>query len=136
MDNYVGRPTHELKRELPDWAKVVKVVNDIPIYNMSILDNIISWTKCIPDVPAIDYYGHVITFSELPERVREYVNGLKSLGIANDDVITLCMPVSVENNISLFAVNNMGLIQNSPNFLFLRNDFKTYTEKKGSKTLK
>ena len=35
----------------------------------------------------------------------------------------------------LFAVNNLGRIQNSPNFLFLRNDFKTYTADKGSKTL-
>ena len=128
-------PTHEMVRELPSWAKVVKKINDIDIYNMSILDNIISWTKKIPDVPAIDYYGNIITFGELPDRIREYVNGLKSIGIANDDVITLCMPVSVENNLSLFAVNNMGLIQNSPNFLFLRNDFKTYTEMKGSKTL-
>lgn len=128
-------PTHELKRELPSWAKVVKTINNIDIYNMSVLDNIISWTKNIPNVPAIDYYGNVITFGELPERIREYVNGLKSVGISNDDVITLCMPVSTENNLSLFAVNNMGNIQNSPNFLFLRNDFKTYTEMKGSKTL-
>lgn len=134
MEN-IKIPTHKLKRELPDWAKVVKTINNIDIYNMSILDNIMSWTKNIPDVPAIDYYGNVITFGELPEKVREYVNGLKSIGIANDDVITLCMPVSTENNLSLFAVNNMGRIQNSPNFLFLRNDFKTYTEKKGSKTL-
>ena len=128
-------PTHELKRELPSWAKVVKTINDINIYNISVLDNIISWTKNIPSVPAIDYFGNIITFGELPDRVKEYVNGLNSIGIANDDVITLCMPVSVENNLSLFAINNMGRIQNSPNFLFLRNDFKTYTEMKGSKTL-
>lgn len=128
-------PTHELKRELPSWAKVVKNINSIDIYNMSVLDNIISWTKNIPDVPAIDYYGNIITFGELPEKVREYVEGLKSIGIGNDDVITLCMPVTTENNLSLLAVNNMGRIQNSPNFLFLRNDFKTYTEDKGSKTL-
>lgn len=129
------KQTNELERVLPDWAKVVKTINGVDIYNMSILDNIMSWTKNIPDVPAIDYYGNIITFGELPERIREYVNGLNSIGIANDDVITLCMPVSIENNISLFAVNNMNRIQNSPNFLFLRNDFKKYTEKKGSKTL-
>ena len=128
-------PTHKLKRELPSWAKVVRTINNIDIYNMSILDNVISWTKNIPDVPAIDYFGNIITFGELPDRIKEYVNGLNSLGIANDDVITLCLPVTVENNILLYAINNMGKIQNSPNFLFLRNDFKEYTEKKGSKTL-
>lgn len=128
-------PTHKLVRELPNWAKVVKTINNVDIYNMSILDNIISWTKNIPDVPAIDYFGNIITFGELPDRVREYVNGLNSIGISNDDVITLCMPVTTENNLLLFAVNNMGRIQNSPNFLFLRNDFKRYTDDKGSKTL-
>lgn len=134
MDN--GKiPTHMLKRELPSWAKVVRTINNIDIYNMNILDNIISWTKNIPDVPAIDYYGNIITFGELPNIVKDYVNGLKSIGIGNDDVITMCLPVSVENNILLFAVNNLGRIQNSPNFLFLRNDFKTYTADKGSKTL-
>ena len=134
MDN--GKiPTHMLKRELPSWAKVVRTINNIDIYNMNILDNIISWTKNIPDVPAIDYYGNIITFGELPNIVKDYVNGLKSIGIGNDDVITMCLPVSVENNILLFAVNNVGRIQNSPNFLFLRNDFKTYTADKGSKTL-
>ena len=102
---------------------------------MSVLDNIISWTKDISDIPAIDYYGTVITFGELPEIVREYVNGLKSIGVKTGDVVTLCLPVTVENNILLFALNNIGAIQNSPNFLFLRNDFKTYTTDKNSSTL-
>ena len=102
---------------------------------MSVFDNILSWTYAIPDVAAIDYYGTVITFGELPEFVRCYVNGLREIGVKEGDVVTLCMPVSVENNILLFALNNMGAIQNSPNFLFLRNDFRTYTEQKKSHTL-
>ena len=60
---------------------------------------------------------------------------MKSIGVQEGDVVTLCLPVSVENNILLFALNKMGAIQNSPNFLFLRNDFKTYTELKKSDTL-
>lgn len=127
--------THELKRELPEWAKIVRTINGIDIYNMSVLDNIISWTKNIPDVAAIDYFGTVITFGELPGVVKDYANGLKSIGIKPGDVVTLCLPVTVENNILLFALNNIGAIQNSPNFLFLRNDFKRYTQDKGSRTL-
>ena len=33
-------PTHMLKRELPSWVKVVKTINNVDIYNMSILDKI------------------------------------------------------------------------------------------------
>ena len=128
-------PTHKLIRELPKWAKVVKIQNDIPIYNMNIFDNIMSWNQHNLEIPALDYYGNTITFKELPENVRIYVNGLKSLGIGENEVTTLCLPVSIENILSLFALNNIGSIINSPNFLFLRNNFEKYTKKKGSKTL-
>ena len=128
-------PTHKLVRKLPEWARIVRKINDIEIYNMDILENIRSWTQSIPNVAAIDYYGTVITFGELPEVVRWYANGLKSIGVCSGDVVTLCLPVSVENNVLLFALNKLGCIQNSPNFLFLRNDFRTYTEAKSSHTI-
>ena len=128
-------PTHKLIRELPKWAKVVKIQNDIPIYNMNIFDNIMSWNQHNLEIPALDYYGNTITFKELPENVRIYVNGLKSLGIDENEVPTLCLPVSIENILSLFALNNIGSIINSPNFLFLRNNFEKYTKEKRSKTL-
>ena len=117
-------PTHKLIRELPKWAKVVKIQNDIPIYNMNIFDNIMSWNQHNLEIPALDYYGNTITFKELPENVRIYVNGLKSLGIDENEVTTLCLPVSIENILSLFALNNIGSIINSPIFLFLRNNFE------------
>ena len=135
FDRQTRIPTHKLIRKLPGWAKIVRTVNNIDIYNMSILDNIISWTHSIPDVAAIDYYGTVITFGELPEVVRWYANGLKALGIKEGNIVTVCLPVSVENNILLFALNKLGVIQNSPNFLFLRSDFRKYTEQKKSDTL-
>jgi long-chain acyl-CoA synthetase len=89
----------------------------------------------IPEVAAIDYYGTAIKFGELRERVDEYINGFKSIGIPHDDVVTICLPVSIENILSLYALNSMGLIANNPNLLFLRQDFKTYTFDKGSKTV-
>lgn len=128
-------PTHKLERKLPYWAKIIRTINDIPIYNMNIFDNVMSWNYNNFDIPAFDYYGTIIKYGELPENVRLYVNGFKSLGIKKDDILTLCMPVSIENMISLYAANNIGAITNSPNFLFLRNDFKTYTSDKDSKTL-
>ena len=135
MENNKKIPTHKMVRELPYWAKIVRVVNDISIYNMNVYDNIMSWNQHNLEVPAIDYFGNVITFGELPTHVKTYVNGLKSLGIKENDVITLCMPVSTENILALLASSNLGTISNSPNFLFLRNDFHTYTDRKNSKTL-
>lgn len=128
-------PTYKLERKLPEWAKVVKNENTIPIYNMNIFDNIMSWNQQNLDVPALDYYGKIITFGELPENVKLYKNGLEKLGIKEHDVTTMCLPVSIENYLFLFALNNIGSIINSPNFLFLRNNFSKYTLDKNSHTL-
>lgn len=127
--------TVDLKRRLPEWAKVVKVVNDTPIYNMNILDNIMSWNQDNLDVAALDYFGTTITFGELPEKVNEYACGLRAIGITPSDIVTMCLPVSIENVLTLFALNYLGVIGNSVNYLFLKSDFDLYTRQKNSDTL-
>lgn len=127
--------TCNIKRYLPDWAKVVKTINQTPIYNMNIFENVMSWNQENLDTPAFDYYGTTITYGELPDRVNEYVCGFRSLGITDKDVVTLCLPVSIENMLILFALGCMGTISNNVNFLFLKSDFELYTKEKGSDTL-
>jgi len=127
--------TCDLKRVLPRWAKVIKTVNNTPIYNMNIFENIMSWNQENLDVPAFDYYGTTITYRELPDRVNEYVCGFRALGITNEDVVTLCLPVSIENMMTLFALGCIGAISNNVNYLFLKSDFELYTKQKGSETL-
>lgn len=120
---------------MPSWSHVIETINKTDIYNISILDNIMSWNQYNLDVVAIDYYGTVITYRELPSKVEEYVSAFKNVGIKENDVVTLCLPVGIENVLSLFALNNIGAISNNPNFLFLRNDLLTYTRDKDSKIL-
>lgn len=127
--------TVDLKRRLPEWAKVDRVINDLPIYNMNILENIISWNHDNPDVPALDYYGTTITYGELPDRVNEYICGFKKLGIKEGDVVTICLPVSIENVLIILAFDVMGVIANNVNYLFLKSDFDLYTRQKNSKVL-
>lgn len=127
--------TCDIKRILPAYAEVVKIVNGLPIYNINILDNIMSWNQNNLDTPAFDYYGKLITYRELPLKVNEYICAFKSLGISEGSVVTLCMPVSVENMLALIALNCIGAISNNVNFLFLKSDFHTYTDDKKSTTL-
>lgn len=127
--------TCDIKRHLPEWAEVVKTVNQTPIYNMNIFENIMSWNQENLDAPAFDYYGTTITYRELPDRVNEYICGFRALGITEKDIVTLCLPVSIENMLTLFALNCMGTISNSVNYLFLKSDVELYTKDKGSKIL-
>ena len=127
--------TCDIKRSLPAWAKVVKMINGTEIYNMNIFENIMSWNANHKEVPAFDYYGYQITYGELPERVNEYVCGFRSIGITSEDVVTLCLPVSVENMLTLLALDCIGTISNNVNYLFLKSNLSLYTKEKGSDTL-
>lgn len=84
--------TCDIQRHLPEWARIVKTVNGVDIYNINVFENIMSWNQENLETPAFDYYGTVITYGELPEKVNEYVCGLRSLGITERDVVTLCLP--------------------------------------------
>ena len=77
-----------------------------------------SWNQENLDGAAFDYYGTVITYGELPEMVNDYFCGLKQIGLTEKDVVTLCLPVSIENMVMLFALNRMGAIANNVNYLF------------------
>lgn len=127
--------TCDIQRCLPRWAKIVKTVNGISIYNFNIFENIMSWNKNNLDTPALDYYGTVITYGDLPDKVNDYVCGLRAVGVKEKSVVTLCMPVSIENMLFLLALNCTGAIANNVNYLFLKSDFDLYTRQKGSDTV-
>lgn len=128
-------PTYKMVRELPSGVKVVKTINGIPLYNMNIFQNIMSWNQHNLDIPATEYFGNSVTYRELPSIVENYAKGFDRLGIDKDSIITMSLPVSNEYIFSLFAIAKIGAISNNVNFLFLRNDLKTYTALKNSDTL-
>lgn len=127
--------TCDIQRCLPGWAKIVKTVNGVSIYNFNIFENIMSWNKNNLDTPALDYYGTVITYRDLPDKVNDYVCGLRAVGVKEKSVVTLCMPVSIENMLFLLALNCIGAIANNVNYLFLKSDFDLYTRQKDSDTV-
>lgn len=130
-----AQKTCNINRVLPDWAKVVRTINQTPIYNMNIFENIMSWNHDHKNIPALDYFGYQITYEELPDVVNEYICSFRALGITSSDIVTLSLPVSIENIMSALALNCIGTITNNVNFLFLKSDFSRYTSEKGSKIL-
>lgn len=128
-------PTYKMVRKLPEGARIVKEINGIPIYNINVFQNIMSWNQYNLDIPALEYFGNVITYGELPNFVDTYSRGFDSLGIKKDSIITMSLPVSNEYFLSLFATCNLGAISNNVNFLFLRNNLSRYTLEKNSDTI-
>ena len=127
--------TSTIERKLPEWAKVDRVINGVPIYNMNIFDNIMTFNQDNLEGEAFDYFGTKITYGELPALREAYAKGLKLAGVKEGDVVTLCLPVSIENLMLLFACNLVKAISNNVNFLFLKNDFALYTKDKNSEII-
>lgn len=127
--------TCNIVRKFPEWAKVDRVINGVKIYNMNIFDNIMTFNQDNLDGDAIDYFGTKITYGELPALREAYARGLKLAGVKEGDVVTLCLPVSIENLMLLFACNLIKAVSNNVNFLFLKDDFPLYTEDKGSEVI-
>lgn len=92
---------------------------------MNIFDNIMSFNQDNLNGAAFDYYTTTITYGEMPKLRDAYVRGLKLAGVKEGDVVTLCLPVSIENTMLLFACNLINAISNNVNFLYLKNDFFT-----------
>ncbi len=128
-------PTHEMVRELPTDARIVKTENGIDLYNMTIFQNIMSWNQHNLDITAFEYFGTTISYGQLPFTVEEYIRAFRALGIKERSVVTLSLPVMIEYYISLFALGEMGAISNNPSILFLKNDIAKYTLDKNSDTL-
>ena len=127
--------TCDIRRKFPEWAKVDRVINGVEIYNMNIFDNIMTFNQDNLDGDAFDYFGTTITYGELPALRDAYARGLKLAGVKAGDVVTLCMPVCIENLMLLFACNLLNTVSNNVNFLFLKNDFKCYTTDKHSEVI-
>ena len=127
--------TCTIERKFPEWAKVDRVINGVKIYNMNIFDNIMTFNQDNLDGDAFDYFGTRITYGELPALREAYARGLKLAGVKEGDVVTLCMPVSIENLMLLFACNLLKAVSNNVNFLFLKDDFNLYTQDKGSEII-
>lgn len=132
MNKLTNINTSTIVRKFPEWAKVDRVINGLEIYNMNIFDNIMTFNQENLHGDAFDYYGTTITYGELPALRDAYAKGLKLAGVKEGDVVTLCLPVSIENTMLLFACNLINAISNNVNFLYLKNDFYTYTKDKKS----
>ena len=89
-------PSYKMVRELPVNAKVVKVINGIEIYNINVFQNIMSWNQHNLEVPALEFFGHQITYGELPSEVDVYAKGFQKIGIDQKTIVTMSMPVSNE----------------------------------------
>ena len=77
-------------------------VNQLTIFEEIILRNINNL-----DTTALEIVGNgtKLTYKEFFAEVEKYMNSYKNLGLKEHDVVSLCLPVSIEFICSYYAIN-------------------------------
>lgn len=65
-----------------------------------------------PKELAYEYYGTTVTFEKFMAEIEEVACALKSIGVEDGDVITICAPNIPQAIISFYAINMVGGIAN------------------------
>ncbi|MBE6157059.1 MAG: long-chain fatty acid--CoA ligase [Firmicutes bacterium] len=93
---------------------------------LSLYEYMMEVTKEYKNNYAINYFGKKITFKVFWDYIDKCARAFKSLGVREDDVVTICMPNTPEAAISFFAVNKIGAIVNMIHPLSAEEEIKDY----------
>lgn len=108
------------------WEHFYKDKNEIKIPDLSFYEYMMEETKSFKNNDAINYFGRKITYKLFWEYIDRCAKSLKSLGVREGDVITICMPNTPEAAICFFACNKIGAIANMIHPLSAEEEIKHY----------
>ena len=103
----------DMTKEKYPWQKFYKKEErDITVPELSIYDYLLQNNELNLGSIAINYFNNKTTYRELFERINLCARALKSQGVREGDVVTICMANTPEAVISFYAVNKIGAVAN------------------------
>jgi len=95
------------------WDHFYKDENlNINIPDCSLYEYMMEETKSYKNSFALNYFGRKITYKLFWEYIDKCAKSFKSLGVRENDVVTICMPNTPEAAIAFLACNKIGAIAN------------------------
>ena len=92
----------------------------------SLWEAVLKTVESYPQTPALNYFGKVIPYKKLWERIDCCARAFKALGISRGDRVTICMPNTPEAVISFYAINMIGAVANMIHPLSAENEIRRY----------
>lgn len=85
---------------------------------------------------ALEVNGNTLTYGEFFLEVERYMSAFRSLGLQENDVVSLCLPVSIEFICAYYALTTLGIACNALNLMFLLSQgVKPHLDDRNSKVL-
>lgn len=97
------------------WLKYYKgnyINHELPDSNCSIEGFLRSCASGHMDVPALEYFGKIITFANFFEHVDHVAIALQQIGIKQGDMVSVCGLNTPEFVYLLYAINKIGAVSN------------------------
>ena len=95
----------------------------------SMYDSFIECADKYPNVYAYKYFGKKVKFKKFKKQVNICARALKSLGVKENDIVTICMPNTPEAVIFFYGLNAIGAIANMIHPLSSEKEIEFYLNK-------
>ncbi len=87
------------------------------------------------DYVALNYFGNKITFKDFFNRIEQCAKCFAAFGVGEGDIVTICMPSTVETIVAIYALNRLGAIPDMLDPRSNKNQLKFYLTESESKLL-
>lgn len=109
----VDRVIDKFKKNKYAWEKFYpRGINSIDVPNISVYEMVKESSKNNRGEVALNYFNKKFTYDHFLNDIDTCARALKSQGIREGDVVTICMANTPEAVISFYAVNKIGAISN------------------------
>ena len=99
----------------------------------SMVDVLMDTVLKYPDNDAIEYFNNKYTYKEVMDKVIECAKSLKTIGVKEGDVVSICMPNTPEALFMFYAVNMVGAVSNMIHPLSSEKEIEFFLNKTKSK---
>lgn len=84
---------------------------------------------------AINYFGNLITYAELFQKIDRCARQFSKLGIKKGNIVSICMPTTVETVIAFYALNRLGAVADMLDPRSNKEQLKFYLQENESRIL-
>lgn len=110
-----------------------KVPHHLEYPKGSMVDVLMDTVLKYPELDAIEYFNNKYTYKEVMDKVIECAKSLKTIGVKEGDVVSICMPNTPEALFMFYAVNMVGAVSNMIHPLSSEKEIEFFLNKTKSK---
>ena len=121
------------KDDYPWYDFYGKVPHHLEYPKGSMVDVLMDTVLKYPELDAIEYFNNKYTYKEVMDKVIECAKSLKTIGVKEGDVVSICMPNTPEALFMFYAVNMVGAVSNMIHPLSSEKEIEFFLNKTKSK---